>query len=355
MAAARRRVTQPSPSTGVTDVNWDMLPADVVAQVTGQPVAQPINPALPPVEPSFEPTTPAPGDQNLPAAITDPNDTLTNRILTGLRGFGIGDATFASEIATAIADGRLNENSGSFLDDVGVVLSESTYLKTRFPANVTRKQAGLQPLPLSEILGLENGYITAMQAANLPAGFYDDPQTDLQNLIARNVSVAEVQRRINQGYSAVRNADPEIRRQFKELYGVDDGTLAAYFLDPVRMEAQLTSQMESAQLAAEARRVADMQLTTAQAEALQQAGISTAAAREGFGAISEQQGLFQGQMAGEQAISTEEQIAGTFGTSAAAAQRIAQRRRQRQAAFETGGGFSQVNQYGISGLGTAAQ
>jgi hypothetical protein len=287
--------------------------------------------------------------------VSDPTDTLEARILQGLTQFGIGNRQFAEQIATAIADGRLNEKSGTFLDDVGVVLADSQYLKDRFPANTTRKTAGLQPLPLSEILALENGYITAMQAANLPAGFYDDPQSDLQNLIARNVSVAEVQRRINQGYSAVRNADPEIRRQFRELYGVDDGTLAAYFLDPVRMESQLTRQMESAELAAEARRVANMQLTTAEAETLQGAGISTAAAREGFGAIAQQEGLFAGQMVGEEAISREEQIAGTFGTNAAAAQRIAQRRRQRQAAFEGGGGFAQANQYGISGLGSANQ
>jgi hypothetical protein len=121
------------------------------------------------------------------------------------------------------------------------------------------------------------------------------------------------------------------------------------------METQLTNQMEAAQVAAEARRVANMQLTTAEAEALQGAGISTAAAREGFGAIAQQEGLFAGQMQGEDAISREEQIAGTFGTNAAAAQRIAQRRRQRQATFEGGGGFAQANQYGISGLGTAAQ
>jgi hypothetical protein len=342
-------------STGITDVNWDTLPAETQNAVVQQFVETPPAQSLPNTTPSIESGNATATTSNQPTVVSDPNDTLESRILAGLTQFGIGNRQFASEIATAIADGRLNQNSSSFLDDVGVVLADSQYLKDRFPANTTRKQAGLQPLPLSEILGLENGYITAMQAANLPPGFYDEPQTDLQNLIARNVSVAEVQRRINQGYAAVRNADPEIRRQFRELYGVDDGTLAAYFLDPVRMEDQLTRQMESAEVAAEARRVANMQLTTAEAEALQGAGISTAAAREGFGAISQQEGLFAGQMQGEESISREEQIAGTFGTNAAAAQRIAQRRRQRQAAFESGGGFSQANQYGISGLGTATQ
>lgn len=281
------------------------------------------------------------------------NETLSTVLKSFLDQFNIGDAGLIADVTSAIADGRLNENSSTFIDDIGVVLADNSYIQTRFRGNVERRRQGLQPLPLSEILGLENGYITAMQAANLPPGFYDDPATDFQNLIARNVSVAEVSRRINQGYAAVRAADPEVTRQLKELYGVTDGALAAYFLDPARMETEITKQVESAQLAAQGRQLAGIQLSQQQAEQLQQAGVSTAAAREGFGAIAQQQDLFAAQMAGEQAVSTAEQVAGTFGTSPEAQQRIATRRRRRQAAFEEGGGFAQINQFSVGGLGTA--
>ena len=57
---------------------------------------------------------------------------------------------------------------------------------------------------------------------------------------------------------------------------------------------------------------------------------------------------------GETALSQQEQIAGTFGTNQAAAQRIATRRRKRQATFEQGGGFAQTQQ-GMTGLNTVGQ
>lgn len=280
-------------------------------------------------------------------------ETLSSVLKSILDQFKIGDQTLVADVAAAVADGRLDQNSNTFIDDIGVVLADNSYIQTRFKGNAERKRQGLQPLPLTEILGLENGYITAMQAANLPSGFYDDPATDFQNLIARNVSVAEVQRRINQGYAAVRAADPEVTRQLKELYGVQDGMLAAYFLDPVRMETEIAKQVETAQVAAQGRQMAGIQLSQQQAEELQQAGVTTAAAREGFGAIAQQQDLFAAQMAGEQAVTTQEQVAGTFGTSPAAQQRIATRRRRRQAEFEAGGGFAQTNQFNVGGLGTA--
>jgi hypothetical protein len=53
-------------------------------------------------------------------------------------------------------------------------------------------------------------------------------------------------------------------------------------------------------------------------------------------------------------IGTEEAIAATFGTSAAAAQRVATRRRRRQAEFEAGGGFA-AGQTGVAGLRTAGE
>jgi hypothetical protein len=226
------------------------------------------------------------------------------------------------------------------LDDIGVVLSDSPYLKTRFSANQIRKNNGLMPLPLSHIIELENTYTTALQAAGMPPGFYDDPATDFQGFIARDTSPAEINRRVNQGYAAVKNADPEVIKQFKELYGVTEGDLAAYFLDPARQEESITKAMGAAQIGAESRKAAGIQLNTTQAEELQQAGVTQDTARQGFSNIANQQELFN-PLQGEQAISQAEQVSGTFGTNTAAAQRIAQRKRQRTAAFESGGGFAE--------------
>ena len=281
-------------------------------------------------------------------------ETLTSTIKSILDSFKLGDTAFIDEVVSAITNEKVDQNSSTFLDDVGILLSDSPYLKTRFSANQTRKNNGLPPLPLTQILELENSYTTVLQAAGMPPGFYDDPATDFQGFIARNTSPAEIKRRVDEGYTAVKNADPEVTKQFFELYGITKGQLAAYFLDPTRQEDSITKSMESATIAAEGRRAAGIQLDTAQAEQLQQAGVTSATARTGFGNIAAQQELFN-PLQGEQAISQTEQIGGTFGTNTAAAQRIAQRKRQRLAEFETGGGFARTNQFATEGLRTVGQ
>jgi hypothetical protein len=89
------------------------------------------------------------------------------------------------------------------------------------------------------------------------------------------------------------------------------------------------------------------------AEQLARAGISGEEAQAGFSALGDTQELFTAAQAGEQTISQEEQIAGTFNTSASARQAIAKRRRSRQAAFEGGGGFG-TTQQGQTGLTTVS-
>jgi hypothetical protein len=95
-----------------------------------------------------------------------------------------------------------------------------------------------------------------------------------------------------------------------------------------------------------------IQLGMGTAEELAAQGITAAEAQQGFGQIGTQQELFN-PLQGEQAITQEQQISGTFGTNAEARKAIAARRRSRQAAFETGGGFATTQ--GASALGTVGQ
>ena len=191
-----------------------------------------------------------------------------------------------------------------------------------------------------------------MAGSGLPAGFYDDP-TDFANFIARDVSPAEVQTRVNEGFRAVSEASPQVVAQMKELYGVDEGGLAAYFLDPDRATPILQRQARAAQIATEGLRQAGIQLTATAAEGLSRelGADAQGQAAAGFRQLAQQQGLATPIMAGEEAISQEEQIGAAFGTNEAARQRIETRRRRRQAEFEAGGGFA-AGQAGMAGLRT---
>ncbi len=268
-------------------------------------------------------------------------------IKTMLDRYQLGD--LSDQVWALISDETLPANAD--IDLIGDALRDTDTFKKRFPANEARKKAGLPELTVSEYIGLERGYSNAMRGSGLPAGFYDDP-TDFEKFIAGDTSVAEVQSRVNEGFKAVSEANPEVIKQMKDLYGVDNAGLAAYFLDPTRATPLLVKQARSAQIAAEAARQAGIQLTAAEAEGLTAEGISAQQAQQGFGMMREQADLARPLQAGEEALTRQEQIGAVFGTDAAARQRVETRARRRRAAFEQGGGFA-ATQQGTAGLGEA--
>ena len=234
---------------------------------------------------------------------------------------------------------------------IGELLKDTEVYKTRFSGNVAREAAKQTTYSIREYLDLEDRYKDAMQGSGLPATFYDSPD-DYAKFIGGDVSVAEVRRRVDEGFKAVNDANPEVVKQLKSLYNVGDGGIAAYFLDPTKATDMLVKQAAAAGRSAQAQLQAGMQLTSTQAEGLVADNVSVQTAKEGFTQIGQSQGLYSNLIGETGAITQEEQIAGTFGTNQAAAQRIAQRRRQRQAEFTTGGTFT-TTQGGVSGLGSA--
>lgn len=210
--------------------------------------------------------------------------------------------------------------------------------QTRFAGNEARRRAGLNVLSEGEYVALENTYRQYMRASGLPTDFYDSPE-DLQNLIGNDVSPAELAERVNQGYEAVRFADPTVVSQMQELYGVGEGELAAFFLDPERATPTLLRRAQAAQVAGGAIQ-AGMQLTAEEAERLAQEGVTEQTARAGVAAIEQAQELFQATTQETGDFTREEQLGAVFGTDPRAAQRLRERSRRRQAQFEAGGRFA---------------
>tara|TARA_R100001086_G_scaffold182288_1_gene101525 strand:- start:457 stop:1284 length:828 start_codon:yes stop_codon:yes gene_type:complete len=210
--------------------------------------------------------------------------------------------------------------------------------ETRFAGNTQRRNAGLNVLSEREYVALENTYRQYMRASGLPRDFYDSSE-DLQNLIGSDVSPAELAERVNQGYEQVRFADPTVVSQMQELYGVGEGDLAAFFLDPERATPTLLRRAQAAQVAGGAVQ-AGMQLTAEEAEQLAGEGVTEQTARAGVAAIEQAQELFQATTQETGDFTREEQLGAVFGTDPRAAQRLRQRARQRQAQFEGGGRFA---------------
>lgn len=220
-------------------------------------------------------------------------------------------------------------------------LRDTPTFQTRFKANTARAKKGLPELDPATYVGLEQSFREVLRSNNLPVGFYDE-NDDFAKLIEGDVSVAELQDRISEGYRKVQDADPEVKRQMQQLYGVGEQELAAYFIDPDRGAVALKRQAQAAQIAARGREQAGLQLTAQSAEALAARGITPEEAQARFTERAQLAGLYE-TMAGEEMLTAEQQLGAAFGYDVAAQQALERRRRQRVGEFQAGGQFARTS------------
>lgn len=266
-------------------------------------------------------------------------DTAVDIIKKTFAYYGLTDSALLNEIEGLWRQQAITKATP--IDEVGVLLQDSEAFQKRFPANKALKDAGKAQLSITDYLKQEATYKNVLQSTGMPANFYDTPE-DFATFITNDVSPDELQARVQQGYQAVRQADPQVVQEFKRLYNVSEGDLAAYFIDPERARPtfdryEAERQARAAAISAQAQQQAAMQLSKQEAESLAQAGVSVQGSAEGFGALAQQQDLFQPQMTGEEQVSRAEQLAAFVQGNAQAQQRIATRRRRRQAEFQQGG------------------
>ena len=225
-------------------------------------------------------------------------------------------------------------------DAIIFAIREQPTYKKRFAGNAARLKAGLSELDPASYIGLENQFRETLRSNGLPANFYDG-NDDFQALIEGDVSPSELNERVQQGYRAVADADPEVKRQMFELYKVGESELAAYFLDPQKAAPILTRQARAAQIGARGLEQGGIQLTSQLAEDLARRGITEAEAQRGFGEVGRLGELTQ-QFAGETAISQEGIVGAAFGTDVRAQQELERRKRLRLGEFQGGGTFARA-------------
>jgi hypothetical protein len=225
-------------------------------------------------------------------------------------------------------------------DAIIFALREQPTYQKRFAGNAARLKKGLSELDPSSYIGLENQYRETLRSNGLPANFYDG-NDDFQAFIEGDVSNAELNERVQQGYRAVADADPQVKAQMQNLYGVGEGELAAYFLDPQRAAPLLTRQAQAAKISARGLEQGGIQLTGGLAEDLARRGVTEAEAQAGFTEVG-RLGELRQQFAGETALSTEQVVGAAFGTDVAAKQELERRKRLRVGEFAGGGSFART-------------
>jgi hypothetical protein len=254
--------------------------------------------------------------------------------------YGLGDlADFVYK--EIIVSGKVNIKNP---DAILFAIREQPAYQKRFSANKERVANGFDELDPASYIALEDQYRATLSANGMPVSFYDS-KDDFDAMIGGSVSPSELQSRIQDGYRAVQDADPEVKRQMYEL-GFAEGDLAAYFIDPNRMRPTLVAadykrQAQAAKIAARGSELAGIQLTGGLAEDLARRGITETEAETGFTAIGKL-GELTTQMGGETALSQEQIVGQQFGTDVAAAQELEKRKRRRVGEFAGGGSFART-------------
>lgn len=278
-----------------------------------------------------------------PGGTTDQQDAFAT-LQAILTQYGLGDLA-------QWAWGELVSGAGA--SQIMLDLYNQDAFKQRFQAIFARQDAGLPAMSPAEVIAYETQARQMMVAAGLPAGFYDTPD-DFVSFMAKDISVAELQQRVNLGVQAAFQSPPEVLAELKNLYGIDPGSVAAFFLDPGRAEPIIQQQFQSAQIAGAALQQGFGQLTADQAQALAVKGLTFEQAQASFGMLGVLSGaLGAGLGSGEAAVGTDVQLAAVGGDAAAAA-KIGARTAARAGANLAGGSYA-TGKEGISGLGSAAK
>ena len=284
-------------------------------------------------------------------ALTSDQESGLAYIQDSLREYGFTDQE-AAELSEW-AKGEIVNGSSPTL--VRQRLWEQPAFKRRFKVIFDRRSKGLPAISPAEVLEYERRARQLFQEAGLPPGFYDSPD-DFYNFLLNDVSISELNGRVEVARTMLYSVSQEDRLEMKRLYGLSEGQEIAYVLDSARALPLLQNQFAAARASGAALRSGYGQLNLTEAERLAVAGVSGEEAAQGFGALVQSRELFTalpGLEASEDTITREEQLSGTFTGNALAAERIRRRAEMRVAAFRGGGGFVSSRE-GFTGLGSTS-
>ena len=168
-------------------------------------------------------------------------------------------------------------------------LQQTEAYKKRFAANADRIAKGLTALSPAEYIALEDQYQGIMRNYGLPESYYSKDslgtQAGFNQLIANDVSSAELEDRVMTAQNRVNNANPEVTKALKAFYpDITNGDILAYALDPTKALDMIKRKVTAAEIGGAA--LAQGLTTSAQAaEDLARYGVNKQQAEQGYQTI----------------------------------------------------------------------
>lgn len=174
---------------------------------------------------------------------------------------------------------------------LSLALQNTEAYQNRFSANKDRIAKGLSALSPAQYIAMEDQYQNVMRQYGLPASYYTPDSTGKQagfdQLLANDVSAAELNDRVSTAQQRVINANPEVLQQLKIYYpDITNGDIMAYALDPKNAVSALKQKVTAAEIGGAAA-AAGLSDSAAQAQQLAAYGITGAQAQQNYGTIAQ--------------------------------------------------------------------
>lgn len=255
------------------------------------------------------------------------------------------------------ADAKLR--AGESMDKILFDMERRPEFDMAFPEIKLRRdraaQTGIQLAPIGpgEVLEYRTQAKSLMRSYGLPPSFYDN-NNNFTELIVGDVSMAELDDRLQTASRRVANAPFEVRSAFNDLVGIaGDEALFMLFTDVDRALPELENLVQAAEAGGAARRFgfglsADEQLLMASYN------IEYDRAVEGFANLDLNRSLFGETLYEEDWTVGQQGVAAEFGLEGGAAERLKRRGESRRA--ETAGSAGgAVEERGAAALGVAGR
>jgi len=243
----------------------------------------------------------------------------------------------------------------AIMDDPTNGIRASADYKKVFPAMATLNAMG-QGISEGTYLQKEQADLELMKQYGIPSGIFDTKEY-LGSLLTNNVNQTDLEKRL----MAVQDMlDPNVSKYAQDTYGLDEGHLKAYLLDPKLAGPVVLKKAQAMQIGGAAYQQQftgglgpNGELSQAQAEALANANVTQAGAQTGFANIG-QQGQFAQALPGDTSgsVSNQQLINAQFNLNPndiIATKKVQQGRINE---FNAGGAVA-GNANGLSGLGTS--
>ncbi len=200
-------------------------------------------------------------------------------------------AELGQEVIQIILDGILNADPNSVITQN---IRNSEVYKTRFAGLIARQTAGLPAITERQYLDIELGFKNQLRQFNLVGtlGLSDEEsfRSFASDLIGKDVSVSEFNRRLDQGQALMKDSSEFVQNAFEQFYGtrVSEDLLLAYFLDPDIGLELIEDQLATASVGGAAFKFG-LNVSRTRAEILRQEGVTADLATQGFANIASEQ------------------------------------------------------------------